>query len=44
VDMPGLVFWLVFDYHEGGLPPNFSLVVIHEAPSSRSSDSSCRRG
>jgi hypothetical protein len=44
VDMPGLVFWLVFDYHEGGLPPNFSLVVIHEAPSSLSSDSSGRRG
>jgi hypothetical protein len=44
VDMPGLVFWLVFDYHEGGLPPNFSLVVIHEAPSSLSSESSGRRG
>jgi hypothetical protein len=33
VDMPGLVFWLVFDYYEGGLPPNFSVVVIHEASS-----------
>ena len=43
-DMPGLVFWLVFDYHEGGLPPNFTLVVIHEAPSSLSSESSGRRG
>jgi hypothetical protein len=43
-DMPGLVFWLVFDYHQGGLPPNFSVVVIHEAPSSLSSGSSGRRG
>jgi hypothetical protein len=43
-DMPGLVFWLVFDYYQGGLPPNFSLVVIHEAPSSLSSGSSGRRG
>jgi hypothetical protein len=43
-DLPGLVFWLVFDYEEGGLLPNFSLVVIHEAPSSPSSGSSGRRG
>lgn len=43
-DMPGLVFGLVFDYQEGGCLPNFSLVVIHEAPSSLSSDSSGRRG
>jgi hypothetical protein len=43
-DMPGLVFWLVFDYQEGGRLPNFSLVVIHEAPSSRSSGSSGLRG
>jgi hypothetical protein len=39
-DMPGLVFWLVFDYQEGGRLPNFSVVVIHEAPSSLSSGSS----
>ena len=43
-DMPGLVFWLVFDYQEGGLPPNFSVVCIREASSSLSSDSSGRRG
>jgi len=43
-DLPGLVFWLVFDYYQGGLQPNFSVVVIHEAPSSLSSDSSGRRG
>ena len=43
-DMPGLVFWLVFDYQEGGRLPNFSVVVIHEAPSSLSSGSSGRRG
>jgi len=43
-DMPGLVFWLVFDYYQGALLPNFSLVVIHEAPSSLSSGSSGRRG
>jgi hypothetical protein len=43
-DLPGLVFWLVFDYHEGAFLPNFSLVVIHEAPSSLSSGSSGRRG
>jgi hypothetical protein len=42
-DMPGLVFWLVFDYYEGGLPPNFSVVGIREAPSSLSSGSSGRR-
>ena len=43
-DLPGLVFWLVFDYHEGAFLPNFSLVVIHDAPSSLSSGSSGRRG
>ena len=43
-DMPGLVFWLVFDYHQGGLPPNFSVVCIREASSSLSSDSSDPRG
>jgi hypothetical protein len=43
-DMPGLVFWLVFDYQEGGRLPNFSVVVIHEAPSWLSSGSSGRRG
>lgn len=43
-DMPGLVFWLVFDYQEGGLPPNFSVVAIREVPSSLSSGSSGRRG
>ena len=43
-DMPGLVFWLVFDHHQGGLPPNFSVVVIHGVPSSLSSGSSGRRG
>jgi len=47
-DMPGLVFWLVFDYQEGGhqeegLPPNFSVVGIREAPSWLSSGSSGRR-
>jgi len=43
-DMPGLVFWLVFDYYQGGLPPNFSVVCIREASSSLSSDSSDPRG
>ncbi len=43
-DMPALVFWLVFDYYEGALLPNFSVVGIREAPSSLSSDSSGRRG
>ena len=43
-DLPGLVFWLVFDHHQGGLPPNFSVVCIREASSSLSSDSSGRRG
>jgi len=43
-DMPGLVFWLVFDYQEGGRLPNFTVVVIHEAPSSLSSESSGLRG
>jgi hypothetical protein len=43
--LPALVFWLVFDHQGGGLlPPNFSVVVIHEAPSSLSSDSSGLRG
>jgi len=39
-DRPALVFWLVFDYQEGGLLPNFSVVGIYEAPSSLSSGSS----
>ncbi len=43
-DLPGLVFWLVFDYYQGGLPPNFSVVGIREAPSSLSSGSSDPRG
>jgi hypothetical protein len=43
-DLPGLVFWLVFDYQEGGRLPNFSVVVVHEVPSSLSSGSSGRRG
>ena len=43
-DMPGLLFWLVFYYQEGSRLPNFSVVVVHEAPSSLSSGSSGRRG
>ena len=39
-DRPALLFWLVFDYREGGLLPNFSVVGIYEAPSSLSSESS----
>jgi hypothetical protein len=42
-DMPDFVFWLVFDYYEGALFPNFSVVVINEVLSSLSSDSSGRR-
>jgi hypothetical protein len=44
-DRPALVFWLVFDHGEGGFPPpNFTVVVLYEAPARLSSGSSGRRG